>query len=186
MRDWGISCIAEISPRSIVSFSVMVRRVSVRSVFVMMKPLSTRPSFMFTTVMRKSALTAALSVFAFAWQLEIPYLDLLQAGRSQGGVGDPDFFAAMQLVVVPLVLVLSSEAASKRARLILYFALLCILYYADARLRLIYPSVADLDPWQAILISIGLLGAAWVVYDLVCRLLGERPLLLAATILGLV
>ena len=66
------------------------------------------------------------------------------------------------------------------------FALLCILYYADARLRLIDPSVADLDPWQAILISIGLLVAAWLVYDPLCRLLAGRPLVLAAAILGLV
>jgi O-antigen ligase len=74
-----------------------------------------------------SALTAALSVFAFAWQLDIPYLELLQAGRSQGGVGDPDFFAAMQLVVVPLVLVLASETSNRRARVVLYLGLLCIL-----------------------------------------------------------
>ena len=73
-----------------------------------------------------SALTGALSVFAFAWQLEIPYLELLQGGRSQGGVGDPDFFAAMQLVVVPLVLVLATEARG-RARLFLYLALFAIL-----------------------------------------------------------
>lgn len=73
-----------------------------------------------------SALTGALSVFAFAWQLEIPYLELLQDGRSQGGVGDPDFFAAMQLVVVPLVLVLASEARG-RARLFLYLSLFAIL-----------------------------------------------------------
>ena len=37
------------------------------------------------------------------------------------------------------------------------FALLCIVYYTDARLRLIDPAVADLEPWQAILISIALL-----------------------------
>lgn len=73
-----------------------------------------------------SALTGALSVFAFAWQLEIPYVELLQAGRSQGGVGDPDFFAGMQLVVVPLVLVLASEAKG-RARLFLYLGLFAIL-----------------------------------------------------------
>jgi uncharacterized membrane protein len=66
------------------------------------------------------------------------------------------------------------------------FALLCIVYYADARLRLIDPSVADLEPWQAILISIGLLLAAWVAYDLACRLLEGHELLLAASILGLV
>jgi uncharacterized membrane protein len=66
------------------------------------------------------------------------------------------------------------------------FALMCVLYYSDARLRLIDPSVADIEPWAAILISIGLLVAAWVVYDLLCRVLGGRPLLLAAAILGLV
>jgi uncharacterized membrane protein len=66
------------------------------------------------------------------------------------------------------------------------FALLCIFYYADARLRLIDPAVADIDPWQAIVISIVLLGAAWIVYDLLCRLLAGREPLLAAAILGLV
>jgi uncharacterized membrane protein len=66
------------------------------------------------------------------------------------------------------------------------FALFCVLYYADARLRLIDPSVADLAPWQAIAISIGLLAAGWLVYDLTCRLLAPRPLLLAAAVLGLV
>jgi uncharacterized membrane protein len=66
------------------------------------------------------------------------------------------------------------------------FALFSVLYYADARLRLIDPGVADLDPWQAILISIGLLVAAWLVYDLACRLLADRQLLLGAVILGLV
>ena len=66
------------------------------------------------------------------------------------------------------------------------FALFCVLYYADARLRLIDPTVADLEPWQAILISIGLLAVAWLVYDITCRVLADRPLLLAVVILGLV
>jgi uncharacterized membrane protein len=66
------------------------------------------------------------------------------------------------------------------------FALLCIVYYADARTRLIDPSVAELEPWQAILISIGLLVVAWLVYDLLCRLLAERPLVLTAGLLGVV
>jgi uncharacterized membrane protein len=65
------------------------------------------------------------------------------------------------------------------------FALLCIVYYTDARLRLIDPSVADLEPWAAILISIGLLGVAWFVYDGVCRLLADRPVIFALTILAL-
>jgi uncharacterized membrane protein len=66
------------------------------------------------------------------------------------------------------------------------FALLCIVYYTDARLRLIDPSVADLEPWEAILISIALLGVAWLVYDATCRLLADSPLIFALTILGLV
>ncbi len=65
------------------------------------------------------------------------------------------------------------------------FALFCVLYYADARLRLIDPSVADLEPWAAILISVGLLVAAWLVYDLLCRLLARSEALLAVSILGL-
>ena len=51
------------------------------------------------------------------------------------------------------------------------FALFAVLYYADARLRLIDPSVARLEPWQAILISIG------AARRLVARL---RPVLPAA------
>jgi uncharacterized membrane protein len=66
------------------------------------------------------------------------------------------------------------------------FALLCIVYYTDARLRLIDPEVADLDPWQAIVISIALLVVAWLVYDLACRAFGSQPLLLAGVILAAV
>jgi putative inorganic carbon (HCO3(-)) transporter len=45
---------------------------------------------------------------------------LLQAGRSQGAVGDPNFFAATQLVVLPLVLVLAAEARRRWVQLGLY------------------------------------------------------------------
>src|SRR5262249_10215046 len=65
------------------------------------------------------------------------------------------------------------------------FALLCIVYYTDARLRLIDPAVADLEPWQAIVISLALLVVAWVVYDLACRWFGSRPPPLSVVILGL-
>jgi uncharacterized membrane protein len=65
-------------------------------------------------------------------------------------------------------------------------ALFSALYYADARLRLIDPAGSALEPWQAILISLALFAAAWLVYDLVCRALAERPLVLAAAILALV
>jgi uncharacterized membrane protein len=66
------------------------------------------------------------------------------------------------------------------------FALLVVLYYLNADQYLIDPSVADLSTWQAVAISIALLAAAWVVYDLLCRVLGSRPLLLAGTLLALV
>ena len=74
-----------------------------------------------------AALVGGLSVIAFGSPFELPGIDLLQAGRSQGGVGDPDFFAAMQLVSVPLVLVAASETTNRRLRLALYAATLTIL-----------------------------------------------------------
>jgi uncharacterized membrane protein len=66
------------------------------------------------------------------------------------------------------------------------FALLIVLYYLNADQYLIDRSVADLSTGAAVAISIGLLAASWVVYDVLCRLLGSRPLVLAATLLGLV
>jgi O-antigen ligase len=74
-----------------------------------------------------ASVLGGLSVFAFAGMPSPPHLDLTQAGRSQGGVGDPDFFAAMQLVTVPVVLVLASETQNRRVRLALYGGLLVIL-----------------------------------------------------------
>ena len=66
------------------------------------------------------------------------------------------------------------------------FALLVVLYYFHADTYLIDKSVADLSPWQAIAISIGLLAASWLVYDALCRVLGSQPLVLAATLLALI
>jgi uncharacterized membrane protein len=65
------------------------------------------------------------------------------------------------------------------------FALLIVLYYVNADTYLIDKSVADLRPWQAIAISIGLLVAAWLVYDGLCRLI-PNDLALAGVLLGLV
>ncbi|MCB2115340.1 MAG: urate hydroxylase PuuD [Rhodobacteraceae bacterium] len=59
------------------------------------------------------------------------------------------------------------------------FALLSLVYYHGASLFLIDPTVLDLAPWQAILLSLASLAAAWVIYDLLCRSpLGENPTLL--------
>ncbi len=60
------------------------------------------------------------------------------------------------------------------------FALFVAIYYVDAELYLIDPAVADLERWQAIALSAGLLVAGWLVYTALCRALRERELLLAA------
>jgi uncharacterized membrane protein len=65
------------------------------------------------------------------------------------------------------------------------FGLMVVLYYASAHTYLIDPTVADLATWQAVAISIGLLGAAWVVYDVLCRVLGGRELVLGGCIVVL-
>ncbi len=66
------------------------------------------------------------------------------------------------------------------------FALLIVLYYAHADTYLIDKSVADLSTWEAIAISVGLLVAAWFVYDTLCRLLASQPLALAGVLLALI
>jgi len=65
------------------------------------------------------------------------------------------------------------------------FALLIVLYYVNADTYLIDKSVADLRPWEAIGISIGLLVAAWLVYDGLCRMISS-DLVIAAALLVLV
>lgn len=74
-----------------------------------------------------AAVLGGMSVFAFGGMLSLPHLDLTQAGRSQGGVGDPDFFAGMQLVTVPLTLVLASDAKDRRLRILFYACTLTLL-----------------------------------------------------------
>lgn len=63
------------------------------------------------------------------------------------------------------------------------FALMVVLYYVNADVYLIDRSVADLGEAEAIAISVGLLAAAWAIYDGLCRLLAGRELLLAAALL---
>jgi uncharacterized membrane protein len=53
------------------------------------------------------------------------------------------------------------------------FALLVVLYWADADTRLVDPSVADLEAWQAVVLSAALLAVGWLVYDLACRVLRD-------------
>ena len=54
------------------------------------------------------------------------------------------------------------------------FALFVSLYYLQPRTYLIDPSVADITPTVAIVLSIGLLAAGWLVYDVLCRTVGKR------------
>jgi uncharacterized membrane protein len=54
------------------------------------------------------------------------------------------------------------------------FALLVVLYYFDADVRLVDPAVADLDTWTAVAISVVGLALGWLVYDVLCRTVGER------------
>jgi uncharacterized membrane protein len=64
------------------------------------------------------------------------------------------------------------------------FSLMVVLYYFDARTYLVDPSVADLTSWQAVALSVGLLVAAWVVYDVLCRLLVGRDTALWALVVA--
>jgi len=60
------------------------------------------------------------------------------------------------------------------------FSLLVVLYWLDADTRLVDPTVADLEPWQAASLSAAGLVLAWLVYDLACRLLIEDRLVAIA------
>lgn len=50
------------------------------------------------------------------------------------------------------------------------FALLVLMYYLNAEVYLVDKTVADITGGMAIAISIGFIVAAWVVYDLLCRI----------------
>jgi uncharacterized membrane protein len=66
------------------------------------------------------------------------------------------------------------------------FGLLVVLYYLEARATLVDPSAVDFEPWQAVLVSVGLLAVAWVVYDLLCRALSRHEAVLAAVLVALI
>ena len=59
------------------------------------------------------------------------------------------------------------------------FSLLAVVYYLNPRIYLIDPEVAALTPAQGIGISLLTLGGGWIVYDLLCKFLPKRPVLLA-------
>jgi uncharacterized membrane protein len=57
------------------------------------------------------------------------------------------------------------------------FALLVVLYYTDARARLVDAGVAELEPWQAVALSVGGLLLGWLVYDGLCRIVRDDRVL---------
>ncbi|MCB9640056.1 MAG: urate hydroxylase PuuD [Myxococcales bacterium] len=58
--------------------------------------------------------------------------------------------------------------------------LLTVVYYWDTKVYLLQSTGDGLQPWQAILTSIGFIVLSWVVYDLMCRSpLQKNPMLLA-------
>jgi uncharacterized membrane protein len=66
------------------------------------------------------------------------------------------------------------------------FALFVVFYYVHAKTFLVDPEVADLSTWEAITLSVGGLVLAWVVYDVLCRLLSGNELALAAAVFAFV
>lgn len=62
------------------------------------------------------------------------------------------------------------------------FALFVLLYLIAPKLYLIDPAVAALDPTQAIILALAFPIAAWIGYDLLCRLVGFRDGLLGALV----
>jgi O-antigen/teichoic acid export membrane protein/O-antigen ligase len=73
-----------------------------------------------------SIVSFVIAVFSIAAFIGRPMLGfgLLQEGRVQGGTGDPSFFAATQLIALPLILVLITQTRSLLPRLFLYVAAL--------------------------------------------------------------
>jgi O-antigen ligase len=73
------------------------------------------------TIAISSFFVSVLSIFAFLGRPIGPFgATTLQEGRAQGATGDPSFFAALQLVALPLILVLANEVKSLWVRLALY------------------------------------------------------------------
>lgn len=64
-------------------------------------------------------------------------------------------------------------------------ALLVMIYWMRAATMMVEPRVARIEPWQAILYGAASLVGAWIVYDVLCRVLGKRDRLLGVLVFGL-
>jgi len=61
-------------------------------------------------------------------------------------------------------------------------ALLAVVYWADAGTMLVDRDVLDITPAAAVAVSIGAIVAGWLAYDLLCRALEKRPLVLGLVV----
>ena len=66
------------------------------------------------------------------------------------------------------------------------FALFALVYLASPQMYLVDPAVADLQPGHAVLLALLILPAGWLVYDILCRLVGFRDGLLGLLVAMLV
>ena len=108
--------------------------------------------------------------------------DLADAGAGVGGelweVHGGGFYHVQKYVVAPRVLPehLAWFKWEAYTTWLSGFGLMLVLYYLEASSALVKPG-DDLDPWVAVAISIGLLAAAWIVYDVLNRLVSDPRLL---------
>ena len=65
------------------------------------------------------------------------------------------------------------------------FGLLVALYYLNAETYLVDRSVAEISGGAAVAISVGLIAASWVIYDVACRLLASRDRAVAVGVVAL-
>jgi O-antigen ligase len=71
---------------------------------------------------------AALAIGAFAiGAFALGLSGTLEEGRSTGGTGDPNFFAAYQVVALPLAVVLASRVQKRWERVFVYCAILAVI-----------------------------------------------------------
>jgi uncharacterized membrane protein len=62
------------------------------------------------------------------------------------------------------------------------FALFVVVYFVHPQTYLVDPSVADLSSWAAIVLAVGGLVLAWLVYDITCRAFGTNEQLIAVVV----
>jgi uncharacterized membrane protein len=66
------------------------------------------------------------------------------------------------------------------------FALLIVVYFIHPQTYLVDPSVAKLSSWEAIVLAVGGLVVAWLVYDVVCRVFGDNDLVIGVLVFAFV